>query len=109
MLTEFLISIPGWLRLSIAVLAAAAVVEFQRRSLRSFRRSQAAVGTPEQPRELIRGFRDGILSIGCLCAGVGVLLQSSAWVLFSLVFLFEEIVETGIMLLAGRGSRGRKV
>lgn len=83
------------------LLAVVLTVRGIRHSARSFR----SPGHEKQSQWMIRGIRDHILAIGLMCFAVGLWRWSAPWLLFGLVFLAEEIVETGIMLIALRRRR----
>lgn len=67
---------------------------------------------PEDPRHtlwVVRGIRGGIVAIGLTCLGLGLLFGRRWLLVFGLIFLGEELFETGIMILALRSGRsGRK-
>ena len=86
--------------LAIALLAAA--ILFHVRGWVHFRRGLARAGHADQSRLVIRGFRGWILAAGFLSFAAGVHYHDGKWIAFALVFLFEEIIETGVMLLATR-------
>lgn len=80
------------------ILAAWALV----RGVRNFRAGYAA---DDGSLRVVRGIRGGILFAGLTCIGCGLALQVSWPIWFGLVFLAEEILETGIMVLALRSHR----
>ncbi len=72
------------------------------RGVKNFRRGY---GSDDGSLEVVRGVRGGILFAGLTFIGCGLALEVSWPVWFGLVFLFEEIIETGIMVLALRSQR----
>ena len=59
---------------------------------------------PDQTLRVVRGIRGGIIAIALTSIAAG-LLSTTTWpVIFGLVFLGEELLETGIMVLALRGE-----
>lgn len=93
----------------LAAIAAELAIYFLYRGGRFFWRGLRNPDDPDQSMLVVRGFRGGIVSIG-LWFLVGGFLSGAKWpFIFAAVFLGEELFETGIMLLALRFSRSRKV
>jgi hypothetical protein len=87
---------------SLGILAIAALI----RGMRECRWSMSHPGQPHQSARMIHGIRLGIVAIALACFAVALLRHSGAWAIFGAVFLAEELVETGVMLLAmRRGER----
>ena len=99
-LVAWLDPLPASLVLGLAVVLLALAVLFHIRGWIHFRMGMRNAGSPDQSRLVIRGFRAWILAAGFLSFAAGVYLHDGRWIAFALIFLFEEIVETGIMLLA---------
>ncbi len=56
---------------------------------------------------LVRGIRDGVVGVA-LGAIAGGVLSGAAWlVIFGIIFLAEELYETGVLMLALRHSPDR--
>ncbi|MEW5849836.1 MAG: hypothetical protein AB2A00_13660 [Myxococcota bacterium] len=54
---------------------------------------------PEAPFWLVRGIRDVVVAVACACIAAGLAMDSRAAWVFGLVFLGEELYETGVILL----------
>jgi len=90
----------------LAVMSLAPLPWRARRGLRLYRQGATSAGHPHQSRWVIRGIRDWILCSALLSFAIGLWFRSTPALVFGLVFVGEEIVETGVMLLALRCSRG---
>lgn len=101
-LTAWLDPLPAAVVRALAIALLAAAIAFHIRGWIHFRRGMALAGHPDQSRLVIRGFRGWILAAGFLSFAAGVHYDDGKWIAFALIFLFEEIIETGIMLLATR-------
>lgn len=95
-------ALPAWAVHALAASCLALALVQDWRGIVHFRRSGRHVGDPEQSRLVIRGFRALILSAGFASFAAGIWLHDGRWIAFGLIFLFEEIIETGVMLLAMR-------
>jgi len=84
-----------------AVMVGAAAVAYVR-GTRSFARGVRDPDHPRQTMRVVRGFRGWILGGGFLFLAGGLVFHATWPVLFGLVFLAEELVETGVMLAALR-------
>ncbi len=85
--------------------AAAGLVASGWRGIRAFRRGLGAAADPDGTAHVIRGFRALIVAAG-LGFLIGGVATSTTWpIAFAAVFLAEELLETGIMLLALRRGR----
>jgi hypothetical protein len=66
-----------------------------------------AVDHPASALQVVRGLRDVIVAVSVAAFGGGVLCDSTGLLVFGLIFLGEELYETGVLLLALRaGQRG---
>jgi hypothetical protein len=62
---------------------------------------------PASALRVVRGLRDVIVAVGLAALGGGVLWTSTGLLVFGLIFLGEELYETGVLLLALRvGQQG---
>jgi fatty acid desaturase len=93
------------IRIGLAVAGLLLAILMQFRAAKHLRRGIGSPGHERQSEWVIRGFRDGILAIGLVCAAIAAARWSWPWALFAIVFLGEELVETGIMLLATKRRR----
>lgn len=78
------------------------------RGVRSFWTGFRNPDHPDQSLLVVRGFRGAIVATALLFVGGGLHWGATWAVLFGLVFVGEELVETGIMIFAlKRGARER--
>jgi hypothetical protein len=62
---------------------------------------------PASALRVVRGLRGVIVAVSLASLGGGVLFTSTGFLVFGLIFLGEELYETGVLLLALRtGQRG---
>jgi hypothetical protein len=80
-------------------------VAFRVKGYRSLARGLRDQDHPSQTNRVVRGIRGFIVSAACVSLVAGVLTGVKWLWIFGLVFLGEELLETGIMILAlRRGS-----
>lgn len=91
--------------LAVAFFAAALALNIV--GFRWIARGAQAAGHPDQSRLVVRGFRRLIMGCGLICFGLGFLLGNNWLHWIGAVFLCEEAIETGVMLLALRRGRPR--
>ena len=91
----------------LAVVLFAAALALNIIGLRWIVRGARAAGHPDQSRMVVRGFRRLIMGGGLISFGLGFLLGNSWLHWLGAVFLCEEAIETGVMLLALRRGRTR--
>jgi hypothetical protein len=89
--------------LSPLILAAALV--FTWRGLALARRTIATLDDDARPILLLRSGRALIVAVALVCLAAGGLARSDGVVVFGLVFLGEELYETGVALLIVRHGR----
>jgi protein-S-isoprenylcysteine O-methyltransferase Ste14 len=94
--------LPHGLRMGLAGVGLAAFVWLLLWGARTCRRSLGHPGHPRQSEWMIRGIRHWILGGGFLALTGWIWSGDLGWLLFAGVFLGEELVETGVMLLAAR-------
>lgn len=102
LLTSWVSALPRLLAQALALALLAVTLIFYIRGWTNFRRCMQRAGEPDQTSLVIRAFRAWILAAGFLSFAAGVYFRDGRWIAFALIFLFEEIIETGIMLLAAR-------
>jgi hypothetical protein len=93
----------------IAALLAAGLAAWS--AWRGLNRLSAGLRNPDHPDQtlwVIKGIRGGIVAIAGLFFLGGILAKATWPLLFGVVFIGEELLETGIMLLALRSSRKRR-
>jgi hypothetical protein len=54
---------------------------------------------------VIRGLRGCVIALATAAFSAGVLLPATGWIIVGLVFLGEELYETGVLALLIRGDR----
>lgn len=64
-----------------------------------------AADRPEGTLWLVRGIRGGIVAVGLVALGSGMLLASKGLLVFGVIFLAEELYETGVVLLTLRAGQ----
>jgi hypothetical protein len=89
--------------ISLVLLCAAAVFFWW--GFRSLARGLRNPDHPMQGTWVVRGFRGGIIGIGLGFIAAGIYLDVTWPLIFGAAFLLEELLETGIMLLALRAER----
>ena len=91
-------------RMILAAMAALAVLLALWHGRRQLRLARPTSDAPSSL-ALVRGIRALILGAGCAAILAGLLTHTSWPILFGLVFIGEELLETGVMLLALRSER----
>ena len=72
-------------------------------------RGLKGIGHPDRDFWLIRGVRAWVVGIAFLFVGAGAYFHTTWAVLFGLVFLGEELLETGTYLVVLRSARKREM
>jgi hypothetical protein len=66
-----------------------------------------AIDHPASPLRVVRGLRGVIVAVSLVALGGGMLFTSPGLLVFGVIFLGDELYETGVLLLALRaGQRG---
>ena len=99
-----MITLDPRVRMLLAGMAALAVLLALARARRQLRRAQPTSDAPSSL-ALVHGIRALILGAGFAAILAGLLTRTGWPILFGLVFIGEELLETSIMLLALRGER----
>lgn len=77
------------------------------RGIRGLATGLCKVDHPASTLRVVRGIRGVIVAVSAAALGGGVLFASMGLLVFGLIFLGEELYETGVILLALRaGQRG---
>jgi hypothetical protein len=66
-----------------------------------------AIDHPASPLRVVRGLRGVIVAVGLAALGGGMLFTSTGLLVCGLIFLGEELYETGVLLLALRAGQRR--
>jgi hypothetical protein len=75
--------------------------------VRRFATGLSQIDHPTSALQVVRGLRGVIVAVSLAALGGGVLFASKGLLVFGLIFLGEELYETGVLLLALRaGLRG---
>jgi hypothetical protein len=75
--------------------------------MRQLARGLCAIDHPASPLRVVRGLRGVIVAVSLASLGGGMLFTSTGLLVFGLIFLGEELYETGVLLLVLRsGQRG---
>lgn len=104
-LFNFLFLLPA--KVVLVAACAAGVVLFGVRAARLLRLGITSHGHPSQSMWVVRGGRAGILAISCVAFGGGILFEATWALLFGVVFMGEELLETGTYILALRAAEKR--
>ena len=83
------------------LLAAGALWRGMRRLVTGLR----AIDHPASALQVVRGLRGLILAVSLAALGGGMLCASTGLLVFGVIFLGEELYETGVVLLALRAGR----
>ena len=76
--------------------------------IRRLRRGLLHPDHPSQTLWVVEGIRGGIIGLACLSLAVGIRLHVTWPIVVGLIFLGEELLETGIMILALRSGARRE-
>ena len=95
---------------ALAVLAIFAGAWAGGRGVKLFVRGFRCADDASAPLWIVRGIRGIVVALGAGALGTGMLLEAKGFIVFGLIFLAEELYETGVLALilrAGqRHSRG---
>ncbi|MDA1000379.1 MAG: hypothetical protein O2807_07675 [bacterium] len=100
---DFLFEPPYALFFAALFLIAGAVSAW--RGVRLFLKGFRAGGDPSRVLWLVRGIRGVIVALAMAVGALGVWLHSKWLLIFGIIFLLEEIYETGVVILALRAGK----